>query len=72
MIPLPPTIRSRRCYADAMTQVGFEDFLEEENILTEVSLEKKEYSRLHVLSKLSVIPTLDKFILRCGTKFVRV
>ena len=58
---------------DATTQVGFEDFLEEENILTEVSLKKKkEYSRLHVLSKLSVIPTLDKFILRCGTKFVRV
>ena len=57
---------------DATSQVGFEDFLEEENILTEVSLKKKEYSRLHVLSKLSVIPTLDKFILRCGTKFVRV
>ena len=57
---------------DATTQDGLEDFLEEENILTEVSLKKKEYSRLHVLSKLSVIPTLDKFILRCGTKFVRV
>ena len=27
---------------DAMTQVGFEDFLEEENILTEVSLKKKK------------------------------
>lgn len=27
---------------DATTQVGFEDFLEEENILTEVSLKKKK------------------------------
>ena len=28
-------------YRDATTQVGFEDFLEEESILTEVSLKKK-------------------------------
>ena len=42
-------------YRDATTQVGFEDFLEEESILTEVSLKKKEYSRLHVLSRYNLL-----------------
>ena len=35
---------------DGTTQVGFKGFLEEESTLTKVSLKKKEYLRLHVLS----------------------
>ena len=34
---------------DATTQVGFEDFLEEENILTEVSLKKKKSIHSYML-----------------------
>ena len=58
--------------------MGFEDFLAEESILTEVSLKTKRVFTVtcsvmlqFVLKKLSVISTLDN-ILPCGTKFVRV